>query len=259
MYYFLTKRLENQVEKVPLKKIVQLIIEMKKRNPRFGYLRIAMQIQHAFGITLDKQYKPTAPCDDGPSWLTFIGQMKDSLWSIDLFRCESIHLQSHWVMVVMDQFTRRMIGFATHKGAVGGIDLCCMFNTIMSGKNPPKYLSSDNDPLFKFHRWRANLRILEVEEIKSVPYTPTSHPFIERLMGTVRREYLDQLFFWNGNDLQNKLDKFKHYYNSDRAHSSLNRDTPEIKSEQTSAKVISIEQYRWKLFARGLFQLPIAA
>ena len=32
--------------------------------------------------------------------------------------------------------------------------------------------------LFKFHRWRANLRIFEVEEIKSVPYVPTSHPFI---------------------------------------------------------------------------------
>ena len=46
-----------------------------------------------------------------PSWLTFLGQMKDSLWSLDLFRCESILLQTHWVLVVMDQFTRRIIGF----------------------------------------------------------------------------------------------------------------------------------------------------
>jgi len=71
---------------------------MKKRNPRFGYLRIAMQIQHAFGIeldkgvvkrVLDKHYRPAAPGNDGPSWLTFIGQTKDSLWSLDFFRCES--------------------------------------------------------------------------------------------------------------------------------------------------------------------------
>jgi hypothetical protein len=59
----------------------------------------------------------------------------------------------------------------------------------------PKYLSSDNDPLFLFHRWKANLRILEIGELKSVPGTPTSHPFIERVIGTTRRECLDQLIF----------------------------------------------------------------
>jgi putative transposase len=68
-----------------------------------------------------------------------------------------------------------------------------MFNEIISGKTPPKYLSSDNDPLFLFHRWKANLRIIDVTEIKSVPATPTSHPFIERTIGSVRRECLDQM------------------------------------------------------------------
>jgi len=41
----------------------------------------------------------------GPSWLTFLGHIKDSLWSIDLFRCESPTLRAHWVLVVMDQYT----------------------------------------------------------------------------------------------------------------------------------------------------------
>ena len=61
--------------------------------------------------------------------------MKDSLWSIDLFRSESIHLKTHWIMVIMDQFTRRIIGFVAHKGSVTGVDLCCMFNKIMAKKN----------------------------------------------------------------------------------------------------------------------------
>jgi len=47
----------------------------------------------------------------GPSWLTFIAQAKDSLWSVDLFRCESILLRSHWALVVIDVFTRRIVGF----------------------------------------------------------------------------------------------------------------------------------------------------
>ena len=54
----------------------------------------------------------------------------------------------------------------------------------------PKYLSSDDDPLFRFGQWQANLRILEVTEIKTVPHVPLSHPFVERLIGTIRREYL---------------------------------------------------------------------
>ena len=48
----------------------------------------------------------------------------------------------------------------------------------------PKYLSSDHDPLYRFGQWQANLRILEVTEIKTVPYVPLSHPFVERLIGT---------------------------------------------------------------------------
>jgi hypothetical protein len=45
----------------------------------------------------------------GPSWLTFLGQAKDSLWSIDLVRCESLSLRTHWLLVVMDHFTRRIM------------------------------------------------------------------------------------------------------------------------------------------------------
>ena len=72
----------------------------------------------------------------------------------------------------MDQFTRRIIGFGVHAGDVDGIALCCMFNSAISNQGVPRYLSSDNDPLFRYRRWKANLRILEIDEIKSIPYTP---------------------------------------------------------------------------------------
>jgi hypothetical protein len=67
--------------------------------------------------------------------------------------------------------------------------LCRMFNHAIAGRRDmPKFLSRDHDPLFLFERWRANLRILDVIEIKRVPYVPPSHPFVERLIGTIRRE-----------------------------------------------------------------------
>jgi hypothetical protein len=84
-----------------------------------------------------------------------------------------------------------------------------MFNQIIAGKSLPRYLSSDHDPLFRFHRWLANLRILEVEEIKSIPYVPVSHPFVERLIGTIRREFLDHVLIWNAVDLGRKLEEIR--------------------------------------------------
>lgn len=77
----------------------------------------------------------------------------------------------------------------------------------------PHRLSSNHDPLFEYRQWKANLRILDIAEVKTVPYVPLSHPFVERLVGTIRRELLDHILFWNAGDLERKLEHFKDYYN----------------------------------------------
>jgi transposase InsO family protein len=134
-----------------------------------------------------------------------------------------------------------------------------MFNKIVSGITPPKYLSSDNDPLFEYHRWQANLRVLEVDEIKTGPEVPISHAFIERLFGTVRREFLDHILFWNSLDLERKLGEFQYYYNEERVHASLGGDTPaEIAGDSVTPRA-KIDDFRWRTHCRGLVQLPIAA
>jgi putative transposase len=71
----------------------------------------------------------------------------------------------------------------------------------------------------------------------------------------VRRELLDQTFFWTANDLDNKLQDYRHCFNEHRCHSGRNGATP-LKSNR--ATVIDINSYRWKKHCRGLFQLPIA-
>ena len=159
----------------------------------------------------------------------------------------------------MDQWSRRIIGFGIHRGNVDGISLCRLFNQASSGTDPPHYLSSDNDPLFRFHRWRANMRILEVEEIKTVPFTPISHPFVERLIGTIRREYLDHTPFWNSFDLQRKLDQFKDYYNQYRTHSALDGSTPLSHYSSEIIETVDLQNYQWRSHCNGLFQTPITA
>jgi transposase InsO family protein len=257
---------ETRTERPKSPDLIRAVIEMKQRNPRWGCPRIAEQIVLAFGVAINKyvvrrilaaHYHPSAD-GAGPSWLTFLGHMKDSLYSIDLFRCESVALRTYWVLVVMDQYTRRIIGFGIHIGIVDGRALCRMFNRAIRGQSLPKYLSSDPDPLFRFHQWQANLRVLEVTEIKTVPYVPLSHPFVERLIGTVRREYLDRILFWTTADLETKLLDFQQYYNGHRTHAGLDGRTPEP-SLDAGRSLASFKSYRWQQHCRGLFQTPIAA
>ena len=252
--------------KGPNQELIEAVVAMKRRNPRWGCPRIAQQISLAFGVEIDKDvvrriltahYRPESD-SAGPSWLTFIGHTKDSLWSCDLFRCESAMLRSYWVLVVMDQFTRRIIGFGVHRGIVDGVALCRMFQRAIRGHSLPQYLSSDHDPLYRFHQWKANLRVLEVTEIKTVPYVPLSHPFIERLIGTIRREYLDRLLFWTTADLEAKLIDFQHYYNGYRTHAGLEGRLPEPATGE-GASPIGLDSYRWRPHCRGLYETPIAA
>jgi hypothetical protein len=105
--------------KGPSEDLIRVIVELKQRNPRFGCPRIAQQINKTFGINIDKDvvrrvlakhYNP-APYDSGPSWLTFLRHTRDSLSSIALPRRASILTNFHSMLLTINQFIRRMIGF----------------------------------------------------------------------------------------------------------------------------------------------------
>ena len=263
---FSSKLPQKPGRKGPTQDIIAAVVDMKRRNPTWGCPRIAQQIALAFGIPINKdvvrrilaaRYRP-APDSAGPSWLTVLGHAKDSLWSLDLFRCESAALRTHWVLVVMDHCTRRIVGFGVQCGIVDGTALCRMFNGATRGHTPPTYVSADHDPLYRFHQWQANLRILDVTEVKTVPYVPLSHPFVERLIGTVRRECLDHTLFWTAADLERKLLDFQCYDNGHRAHAGLNGRTPEPNPDSCRGRAC-VNSYRWQPHCRGLYQTPMAA
>jgi hypothetical protein len=146
--------------KAPNSDLIKAIVEIKQRNPNFGYPRIALIMTNTFDFEINKDivrralmkhYHPSPDARNGPSWLSFIANMKDSLWSSDLFYCEPITLKTHWAFVIMDVWSRCMIGCSVNKGFLDVPTLCRMFNQIISNNNMPHYTSTDNDPLFEFH------------------------------------------------------------------------------------------------------------
>ena len=143
--------------------------------------------------------------------------------------------------------------------AVDGVSLCRILNSAIVGQPPPKRLSTDNDPLFEFHRWAANLRVLDAEKIKTVPHVPDSHLLIERLTGTIRRKYFDHALFWNAVVLMRRLNAPKSYYSGHRAHSSIDGETPYLMAGASPMKAARIDDHAWQSHCFGLYELPMAA
>ena len=163
-------------------------------------------------------------------------------------------------MVVMDQFTRKIVGFSVHRGPIDGGIICFMFSKIASRKVLPKYLSTDNDPEFQYWLWKVNLEIHDhIDEIKTGPYCPWSYPFVERLIGTCRREFTESSLFWSERNLEMKLNAFQQYFNSYRVHYSHEGKTPDEFNGECPLARIKLNNFKWKPVCGGMYHTPIAA
>ena len=109
-------------------------------------------------------------------------------------QCGSVSSQSFLrktgrVLTIVDQFTRSTIGLGVLPGDRDAALFWRMFNKDISTIGIPKHLSSDHVPLFAYHQCLVNIRRLDVDETKSIPRMPDSHPLMERLIATIRCQF----------------------------------------------------------------------
>src|SRR5208283_1784169 len=90
----------------------------------------------------------------------------------------------------------------------------------------------------------------------TLPYIPLSHPFVERLIGTIRREYLDHMLFWTTADLETKLPDFRTYFNHHRRHTSRDGRTPDT---PVGRPIANLHSFRRQPHCRSVYQAPVAA
>jgi hypothetical protein len=109
------------------------------------------------------------------------------------------------VLVVTGLFPRPMMGFGIQIYEVNGLVFNGMFNGIIAVVDESRCISTDRDPVSEFHRSRANLRILDMEEITTVPQGLTSHSFVERLIGNIRQDLRNHLLPWKKCIVKRKL------------------------------------------------------
>jgi len=134
-----------------------------------------------------------------------------------------------------------------------------MFNHAIASRPLLKRVRTDRDLLCRFHRWLANLRALEFDEIQSVSYVPVSHPFVGGPIGTIRLDYLDRVFFVSSVYWTRKLNEFRDYYRVFQLHASLGGTTPEMRARATPPEPITLGHSAWRRHSRGLFRALTAA
>ena len=93
----------------------------------------------------------------------------------------------------------------------------------------------------------------------TMPYVPLSHPFVEILIGTIRREYLYQVPYWAALDQERKFLLIKEYYNRDRVRRRLDRAPPDEKGGIRDRKIARLDDYCWEKRYCDLYQLPAAS
>ena len=87
------------------------------------------------------------------------------------------------------------------------------------------------------------LGIFSVEHLRFVPYLPISHPFVENLVGTISREYLDFVPFCSARDLETRLRSLQGYFSGQRCHYALDGDTPSARPGKTRRMVVDLGSY----------------
>ena len=159
------------------------------------------------------------------TWRTFLDNHLKSLVSVDFFVVPTIRFQILYVFVVLAHELRRIVHFAVtaHPTAEWTAQ---QMREAFPWDTAPRYLLRDRDQIFG-PDFVKQVKAMGIQQVLSAPRSPWQRAYVERVIGTIRRECLDHLIVYNERSLYRHLKGFVEYYHFSRTHLALEKDTPE--------------------------------
>jgi transposase InsO family protein len=105
----------------------------------------------------------------------------------------------------------------------------------------PKYLLRDRDRIYGFE-FRKQVEVMGIKEVLSAPRSPWQRAYVERVIGSIRRECLDHVIVFDEESLRHTLRSYIRYYHASRLHLSLEKDASDFRAVQSFGKVVAISQ-----------------
>ena len=147
-----------------------------------------------------------------------------------------------YALIVLGHDRRRIIHFAVTQNPTQGW-LARQMTEAFPWDSAPRYLLRDRDASYG-SVFRDRVRVMGVEEVVTAPRSPWQNPYVERLIGSIRRECLNHIVISNEHHLCDVLSKYFEYHHKARTHLSLNKDCPQPRHIQppSAGKIIALPQ-----------------
>ncbi len=223
----------------------QIIRQMSTENPLWGPDRIRDTLlllgYDAPCLQTIAKYmvKPRKPRTQSTNWLPSLRNHLEVSWAIDFFTVTTLGFQVLYVFLVLDHARREVLHFAVtpHPSMEWVIQ---QLREATPFDEQPRYVFRDNDGIFGYGV-RAFLESCGIQEVRTACRSPWQNPYIERMIGTLRRELLDHVIVLNQRHVERLLrDYLEQYYHSTRPHQGLGGETPAGESLEGGGELISV-------------------
>jgi putative transposase len=227
------------------KEVRELIRTLSRDNPRWGAPRICgelLKLGIEIGETSVSKYISRRRGPPSQTWRTFLDNHLKSMVSVDFFTVPTIRSQILYVFLVLAHDRRRIVHFAVtaHPTAEWTAQ---QLREAFPWDTAPRYLLRDRDRIFGAD-FVEQVKAMGIEQVLSAPRSPWQRAYLERVIGTIRRECLDHMIVFNERCLHRHLQNFVNYYHRSRTHLALEKDSPEPRPIQgpEAGRIIAIPE-----------------
>jgi len=204
-----------------------LIRRMSRENPLWGAPRIRDELfllGHALAKSTVAKYMVRSRKPPSSTWKTFLKNHAPGIAACDFFVIPTVTFRLLYCFVILSHDRRRVIHFnvTSHPTAQWTAQQVV---EAFPFEEAPRYLLRDNDSIYG-KAFQERVASLGIEELKTAYRSPWQNAYVERLIGSIRRECLDQTIVLGERHLCRVLAEYFEYYNKHRAHQGLDGDSP---------------------------------
>ena len=216
-----------------------LIRRMSVDNPLWGAPRIhgeMLKLGFEIAESTVSKYMIRRRGPPSQTWQTFLRNHADAIAAIDLCLVPTLTFQCLFAFLVVGHGRRQLLWFAVTRQATAEW-LAQQIVEAFPWDTAPTYLVRDNDGAQAFTR---RIRAMGIRDRPISPRSPWQNPYVERLIGTVRRDCLDHVLIFGEQHLRRVLTLYSLYYNETRTHLGLSKDAPLRRAVQRTGTIVTI-------------------
>jgi putative transposase len=203
---------------------------MWSSNPTWGSKRIQAELAK-LGIAVSdstiRQYRPRTRRGD-QTWKTFLHNHAKDLIAVDFFVVPTVTFRVLYVLLVLAHERHKVLHFNI-TDSPSAAWTAQQLTEAFPYANPPRYLFRDREAIYGWEFVQRTLG-LGLEQKLIAPRSPWQNPFVERLIGSIRRECLDHVIVFHEHHLRQRLTDYFAYYHHHRTHRSLEEDCPKSRA-----------------------------